>query len=98
MANNRQAESDTNDTCDSEELLNVIAMSREPSATAQSEENDTLLYEIEHSLNKDEKTDYPVSVKLANIANKRWLQKPLMINLRRKLTNITNLKIVRNSL
>ena len=37
---------------DSEELLDVIAISRDASATAQSEENDTLLDEIKHSPNK----------------------------------------------
>ena len=33
-----------------------------------------MLDKIEHSFNEDEKTDYLVSAKLANIANKRWLQ------------------------
>ena len=45
------------------------------SKAVQSEEYDTLLDEIDLSLNKDERTNSPVSEKLANIANKRWLQK-----------------------
>ena len=40
-----------------------------------SEQADLLLTEIEQSLNQDERTDDPVSEKLANIANQRWLQR-----------------------
>ena len=39
------------------------------------EQGDLLLTEIELSLNQDERTDDPVSEKLANIANHRWLQR-----------------------
>lgn len=44
-------------------------------SVVQSKENDKLLDEIEHLFKEDEKTDVPVSEKLANIANKRWLHK-----------------------
>ena len=40
-----------------------------------SEQGDLLLTEIEQSLNQDERTDYPVSEKFANIANYCWLQR-----------------------
>ena len=40
-----------------------------------SEQGDLLFTEIEQSLNQDERTDDPVSEKLANIANHRWLQR-----------------------
>ena len=40
-----------------------------------SEQADLLLTEIEQILNQDERTDDPVSEKLANIANQRWLQR-----------------------
>ena len=75
MASHRQSESDTNKVSDSEELLDDGESDKTNTGEIQSEENDTLLDEIEHSLNQDEKTDNPVSEKLANIANKRWLQK-----------------------
>ena len=39
------------------------------------EQGDLLLTEIELSLNQDERTDDPVSEKLANIANHRCLQR-----------------------
>lgn len=75
LASHRQSESDTNKVSDSEELLDDGESDKTNTGEVQSEENDTLLDEIEHSLNEDEKTDNPVSEKLANIANKRWLQK-----------------------
>ena len=75
LANSRQSQSDTNHASDSEELLNVAESDKATTEAVQCEENDALLDEIEHSLNEDEKTDNPVSEKLANIANKRWLQK-----------------------
>ena len=74
LASHRQSESDTNKVSNSEELLDDRESDKNTGAV-QSEENDTLLDEIEHSLNEDEKTDNPVSEKLTNIANKRWLQK-----------------------
>ena len=75
LASYRQSESDTNRVSDSEELLDTTESDNTNTEAVQSKENDTLLDEIEHSLNEDEKTDNPVSEKLANIANKRWLQK-----------------------
>ena len=75
LASHRQSESDTNKVSDSEELLDDGENDKTNTGAVKSEENDTLLDEIEHSLNEDEKTDNPVSEKLANIANKRWLQK-----------------------
>ena len=76
LASHRQYESDTNKISDSEELLGDGESDQNKyTGAVESEEIDTLLDEIDHSLNEDEKTDNPVSEKLANIANKRWLQK-----------------------
>ena len=75
LASYGQSESDTNRVSDSEELLDTTESDNTNTEAVQIEENDTLLDEIEHSLNEDEKTDSPVSEKLANIANKRWLLK-----------------------
>ncbi|CAB4027167.1 Hypothetical predicted protein [Paramuricea clavata] len=98
LANVRQSESDTNDASDSEELLDTTESDKAATEAAQSEENNALLDEIEHSLNEDKKTENPVSAKLANIANKRWLQKLGDEQLKkRNLKNITALQTARNS-
>ena len=75
LANEQKSESDTNIASDSEELLEATDTNKIFSEAAKSEENDTLLNEIEHSLNEEEKTDDLVSKNLVNIADKRWLQK-----------------------
>ena len=87
MANPRQSESETNHASDSEELVNVKESEKLATEAVQCEENDALLDEIEHSLNEDEKTDDPVSEKLANFANKRWFQKLRDDQLNEKLEN-----------
>ncbi|CAB3980480.1 Hypothetical predicted protein [Paramuricea clavata] len=81
----------TNDASDSEELLDTTESDKAATEAVQSEENDALLDEIEHSLNKDEKTEYPFS---ANIANKQWQLQKLgdEHNLKRNLKNITTLQ------
>ena len=73
LATERRSESDTDTTADVRLLLEF---STEETGTSRgcSEQADLLLTEIEQSLiNQDERTDDPVSKKLANIANQRWL-------------------------
>jgi len=74
LATERRSESDTDTTADVRLLLES---STEETGTNRggSEQADLLLTEIEQSLNQDERTDDPVSEKLANIANQRWLQR-----------------------
>ena len=75
LATERRSESDTNTTADVRLLLES---STEETGTNRgcSEQADLLLTEIEQSLiNQDKRTDDPVSEKLANIANQRWLQR-----------------------
>jgi hypothetical protein len=75
LATDRLPESATINASDAEQLLATDEGDKAASEAVQSEEYYTLLDKIELSLNKDETTDSPVSEKLANIANKRWLQK-----------------------
>ena len=75
LATERRSESDTITTADVRLLLES---STEETGTNRgcSEQADLLLTEIEQSLiNQDKRTDDPVSEKLANIANQRWLQR-----------------------
>ena len=86
LATDPQSDSDTNATNDVRMLLE--------SSTAESEtakdchdEADLLLTEIEQTLNQEERTDDPVSKKLADIANQRWLQRLSDDQLKEKLDN-----------
>ena len=73
LAYERRSESDTDTTADVRLLLES---STDETGTNKgcSEQADLLLTETEQSLNQDERTDDPVSEKLANFANQRWLQ------------------------
>ena len=82
-----RSESDTNGTSVVRELLESSQNDTETiKVTGESRDADGLLGEIEQSLSQNERTDYPVSEKLARIASQTWLQKPNDDQLKEKLT------------
>ena len=90
-----QSESDTNATNDVRLLLES---SNAESETAKDchDEVDLLLTEIEQTLNQEERTDDPVSKKLTDIVNQRWLQRLMMSSIKKSSTIITDQQTARS--
>jgi hypothetical protein len=84
LATASQSESDTTATTDVRMLLES-STDETGADTGCSDEAEVLLTEIEQSLNQEERTDSPVSQKLASIANQRWLQRLSDEQLKEKL-------------
>jgi hypothetical protein len=69
---------------DSESLLTSTAAGPETKKRSTAEDEDPLLDEISQTLEETEKTSPKIAPKLANIINKRWLNKPTDDQLKEK--------------